>query len=76
MPRKLPNRLKVVRAERSITQMDLALKAGLSRDRYWRIENGYEFPATAELSRLAKALKVTVPDLGFTVPEQPEAKAS
>ena len=61
------NRLKVLRAECSITQMDLAIKIGLSRDRYWRIENGYEKPSDAEVRKLAKALRVTEVDLGFEV---------
>lgn len=66
MIRKTRNRLKVLRAERAITQMDLALKAGLSRDRYWRIENGYEHPTDAEQARLSKALKADLSDLGFS----------
>jgi transcriptional regulator with XRE-family HTH domain len=59
------NRLKVLRAERAVTQMDLALAAGLSRDRYWRIENGYDYPTDRERARLAKALRVTPADLGI-----------
>lgn len=70
MVRKSRNRLKVLRASyhdgRGITQMDLAPKAGLSRDRYWRIENGYEQPTETELARLAKALKVDASELGLT----------
>ena len=65
MVRKLRNRLKVLRAEQQITQMDLAIKAGLSRDRYWRIENGYEQPALDERVKLARALRVDESDLGF-----------
>lgn len=65
---KQPNRLKVLRAERDITQMDLALKIDMSRDRYWRIENGYEEPTDAERVQLAKALKVAEADLGFEIP--------
>lgn len=63
MIRKFRNRLRVLRAEREITQMDLALKAGFSRDRYWRIENGYETPTDRERARLARALGVQVDDL-------------
>lgn len=63
----------MLRAESQITQMDLALKAGLSRDRYWRIENDYEQPTTAERAKLARALRVEMAALGF--PEI-EAKAS
>lgn len=53
--------------------MDLALKAGLSRDRYWRIENGYEQPTLNERHALARALRVGDDALGFSAPE---AKAS
>jgi transcriptional regulator with XRE-family HTH domain len=66
--RKQANRLRVLRAEREVTQMDLALKAGLSQSRYWRIENGYEQPTTTERAKLAKALRVEdVEELGFAV---------
>lgn len=73
MLRKNRNRLKVLRAEHAITQMDLALEVGLSRDRYWRIENGYEQPTPTERIKLARALRVDVDALGFQIPE---AKAS
>jgi transcriptional regulator with XRE-family HTH domain len=71
--RKLKNRLRVLRAERGVTQLDLAPRAGLSPSRYWRIEHGYDQPTAAERARLAKALRVSVGDLGFTVPETEQA---
>lgn len=55
--------------------MDLALKVGLSRDRYWHIENGYASPSDTERRRLAKALRVTESELGFAVSPS-EASAS
>lgn len=70
MSHKSRNRLKVLRAEHEISQMDLALKVGLSRDRYWRIENGYDDPSESELRKLAKALHVEYTDLGFDVPTE------
>lgn len=76
MLRKLKNRLKVLRAECQITQMDLALKVGLSKDRYWRIENGYEQPTDTERARLAKVLRVDVEALGFGLPAQQIEQAS
>ena len=48
--------------------MDLALKIRMSRDRYWRIENGYDDPSSDELRKLAKALRVDVEGLGFDIP--------
>ena len=66
--RKQANRLRVARAERGVTQIDLALKAGLSLSRYWRIENGYEQPTDTERAKLAKALRVDEAALGFPMP--------
>jgi transcriptional regulator with XRE-family HTH domain len=63
--RKYGNRLRVLRAEVDVTQMDLAIKAGISLSRYWRIESGYEQPTDAERARLAKALRVERSALGF-----------
>jgi len=58
MKGRLPNRLRVIRAERGITQVDLALKAGLSPARYWKIENAVPPEANAdERSALARALR-------------------
>lgn len=50
------NRLRVLRAEKRITQIDLALKAHISLNRYWRIENGYATPEPDERSAIARAL--------------------
>lgn len=57
------NRLHVVRAERRITQTDLARKIKMGRYRYWQIENRYITPTPEEKERLATALKVTVEDI-------------
>lgn len=65
MNRKHANRLKVLRAEHRITQMDLAQRLGMGRDRYWRIENGYETPTSDEAARMAKAFRVQIDDLGL-----------
>lgn len=62
---KVGNRLRVLRAERDVTQMDVARDAGISHNRYWRIENGYEQPTADECKSLAKALKANIKDLGF-----------
>lgn len=60
---KYPNRLRVQRADRRITQLDTALKAGISANRYWRIENGYDEPTEAERKKLARILKSDVETL-------------
>ena len=58
-----PNRLRVLRAERRMSQMDAADKAGLSLNRYWRIENSYVDPTSEERIALASVLAVDVPDV-------------
>ena len=68
------NRLRVLRAEREITQYDLAIAAGIGMARYWRIEKEYLTPTDAELEALATALGVSIPDLGF-LPTQTDVVA-
>jgi transcriptional regulator with XRE-family HTH domain len=53
------NRLRVMRAEKRITQIDAAAKAGIGVTRFWRIENGYTDPTPGERERIAKALRVS-----------------
>lgn len=74
--RKKANRLKVLRAERDVTQMDLAIEAGLSASRYWQIENGYTRATSKELARLARALRVAVEDLGLNTPAPSSTQSS
>lgn len=69
------NRLRVLRAERGMSQADLALKAGLTPSRYWKIENDVPpGPTDDERARLARALRIQSGSLGF--PEIEEAQAS
>jgi transcriptional regulator with XRE-family HTH domain len=57
-------RLKVLRAERDVTQHDVARKAGLSRSRYAQIEVGEgSVPREAERDAVAAALGVRVSDI-------------
>jgi transcriptional regulator with XRE-family HTH domain len=65
------NRLRVLRAERRLTQNDVAGKLGISQASYWQIETGLREPDAKTQTRIAKALRVTVADL---LPQ--EAKAS
>lgn len=46
------NTLRVRRAERRVNQFDVAAVVGCSRDRYWRIENGYVEPTAEERAAL------------------------
>ena len=56
-------RLRSLRAERDITQRDLAIKTKMPVLRYWEIENGYRDADDREQRRIAKALRVTVADV-------------
>lgn len=69
------NRLRVLRAERDITQMDLALKARISHNRYWRIEAGYVTATDEELARIARALKATPQDVYPSLASTPDSGA-
>lgn len=74
----MTNTLRVRRAERRLTQIELARTAGIHENRYWRIENGYAVPTDAERAALAAALGVTEaeiwPDLAEpTTKPQPAA---
>lgn len=53
-----PNRLRVIRAERRISQLRLALAARIHPTRLWRIENGLVDPTEAERGAILQALAV------------------
>lgn len=57
--RQLSNRLRVLRAERGFSQMETAALARISRDRLWRIENGYMDATEAEREALARIFGVS-----------------
>jgi transcriptional regulator with XRE-family HTH domain len=52
------NKLRVLRAERRISQLRVAIGAGLGTTHYWAIENGYAKPTEAERAAIARALNV------------------
>jgi transcriptional regulator with XRE-family HTH domain len=62
------NRLRVLRAERRMTQFKTAQRAGLQPSRLSLIENGHVEPTEAERLKLARALGVEV-TAAFPVPE-------
>lgn len=64
------NRLRVLRAEHDITQMEIAKRTGIQVSRYWRIEHGYEQPTRDELEKLAQALQVKPRQLGIQASEE------
>lgn len=57
------NRLRVVRAEKRISQLDTALAIGLSQSKLSLIENGYTEPTPEERADLARVLGVTESEL-------------
>lgn len=48
------NRLRVLRAELGLSQMEVAFRLGCGHNRYWRIENGYYEPTGDELAVLCQ----------------------
>jgi transcriptional regulator with XRE-family HTH domain len=54
------NRLRVLRAEKRLSQMDTAEAAGISFNRYWRIEAGYAEPTEQERQHIARVLHVHI----------------
>lgn len=56
------NRLRVLRAEKRLTQLDTAARAKVSITRYWKIENGYTDPTPSERAALSRALRVSEAD--------------
>lgn len=66
MLRKKATRLKVLRADADLTQIDVARRAGMNVTRYWQIEKGYGNPATKpEREAVAAALSVKVSEIAW-----------
>jgi transcriptional regulator with XRE-family HTH domain len=61
--KRLAMRIKILRAERGLSQEALASKAGLARAYIARLEIGRHDPSLSTLVKLAKALKVKVGEL-------------
>lgn len=57
-PAKRPNRLRVLRAERAVPQIEIARRLGVGLDRYWRIEHGYYTPTPEERAKLVRVFGV------------------
>ena len=56
-------RLKRLRADREMSQADLAKASGVSREYIARLELGQQDPTLGTLQKLARALKVKVGEL-------------
>ena len=55
--------LRRIRKERGISQAILAYRVGLSRQYYWKIENGYKEPQVSTLYGLCRELGCTLGNL-------------
>lgn len=67
----MTNELPVWRAKRDrISQRDLAKAAGITADRYWRIENDHADPTADEIAALARVLEATPEALFPSLAEQ------
>ncbi len=53
------NTLRVRRAERRVSQLDMAAVLGCGLTRYWRIENGHAVPTDAERAALVAYFQTT-----------------
>lgn len=63
MNRLLGNRIRTLRSDRNLTQEQVAVRLGFSRQKYARIENGSKSVGLDILSHLAKIFDVTVADI-------------
>ena len=77
------NKLRVLRAERRVSQLRVAMGAGLGTTRYWAIENALAEPTEAERLAIARVLGVddgaiwlNVPPAGDVAPELAVPKTS
>ena len=61
--KKLGQRIKDIRAEKGLSQTELAHKCGKDSQSLERVENGKTNPSAYYLAELAKALKVPLKDL-------------
>lgn len=68
---RLGNRLRVARAERRLSQEQLAIRAGVTRQTVSSIETGQYCPSALLAFQLAEALQTRVEELFFLEGGQP-----
>lgn len=61
--KRIGKRLKRIRLEKGLTQVELAQKANMNANYYAKIERGEIKPAPEIYEKIAKALKVTAADI-------------
>lgn len=69
------SRLKAVREDRQLTQIDLSNRAGVSLKQLWPYEHDESDPTSDVLARLAKELEVSMDYLAGLV-DDPQARLS
>ena len=64
----ITNRLRILRAEQGLSQLDVAQETDIGPNRYWKIENDYASPTSQERKVLRRLFWVTDADMfpGFT----------
>jgi transcriptional regulator with XRE-family HTH domain len=60
-----PNRLRVLRAERKVSQHVVSDRTGINVTRFWYLETGRRAPRVDEVRKLAEFFGVPQRDLGF-----------
>lgn len=60
---KVAKRIKAVRKEKRLTQIEVAEKAGITSNYYARVERGEARPSADTYEAIAKALKLTASDI-------------
>lgn len=68
----LGERIRELRIAANLTQEQIAVQTGISRQRYARIENGTNNITLELLTKLAKVLEVTVGDITRVLDEKPK----
>jgi putative transcriptional regulator len=71
----MENRLRVRRAEQDVTQLELALKVGISDSQISLMERGHIDPTPKLAAKMARALKTTPEALFPGLSEQQQAGA-
>lgn len=56
--RKVALKIKLERMKKNLSQEELALSAGLSRNSIWKIETGKVSPTIETLDKIARALEI------------------
>ena len=65
------DRIRAIREEKQICQVDLAVRAGLLREYLSDVENGKSVPDVKALERIAAALEVPLHELFYDGDEPP-----